>query len=101
MITLGAIPMRLVDALKILELSFDADVHLIKASYKRLALQMHPDQQGSVDDFTELNAAYKLAMAWAMNAPCPHCDHGKVLLVRGVNTLKIPCTFCHGTGKRG
>jgi DnaJ-class molecular chaperone len=94
--------MRLDDALRILDIGYGADVHEVKQAYRKLAMQMHPDTAViPTDEFTSLNDAYKLAVAWAANVPCPHCEQGKVLLVRGITTLKIPCTFCKGTGKRG
>lgn len=94
--------MRLTDALQILDLGFDADVHAVKQAYRTLAFQMHPDTALTPNEqFTLLNDAYRTALAWAQNAPCPYCVRGKVQLVRGISVLDVPCTFCKGTGKRG
>jgi hypothetical protein len=94
--------MRIDDALKVLDLGYAADVHAVKQAYHKLALQMHPDTSVTpMDEFKLLNDAYKMAVAWAANVPCPYCEQGKVLLVRGLSVLKVPCTFCKGSGKRG
>jgi DnaJ-class molecular chaperone len=94
--------MQLIDALRVLDLGFDADVHAVKQAYRTLAFQVHPDTSvTSNEQFALLNDAYRLALAWAQNAPCPHCVKGKVQLVRGISVLNVPCTFCKGSGRRG
>ena len=92
----------LVDSLRILGIGFDAKIEDVKRAYRERAMAMHPDTSSSgAEEFIALNKAYKQAMSYAATAPCDHCEKGKINMVRGFNVLKVPCTFCKGTGLRG
>ena len=45
---------------KILDLDKSADANDIKKAYRRLAIKMHPDKGGAVEDFKKLSEAYEV-----------------------------------------
>jgi hypothetical protein len=49
----------------VLGLTAEATVDEIKAAYRRLAMERHPDRGGDEKEFVELQAAYEEALALA------------------------------------
>lgn len=99
----------------------DADEAAVRARYKELAMQAHPDRGGSSEEFqkvadwrdhalkqvklgqtlaTARSALFKLREA-ARGTPCPRCDGSGVSMERqvGFRTFKTSCTLCQGKGK--
>ena len=72
----------------------------VKARWRELASEHHPDNGGDADRFHECRKAYEQAHALASEPkPCDHCGgSGKISVARGFNQVKLPCNPCDGTG---
>lgn len=72
----------------------------VKAAWKSRVFSLHPDRGGDVNEFIEYRNAYNQALKLAkVDNLCPLCDgKGSVKVLGGWNTLRMPCTLCHGTG---
>ena len=85
----------------ILNLPTTATPTEVKARWRALAIQHHPDHGGDADDFNALRAAYAEAYNAALLTPCPQClGSGERRVPGGFHTLTLPCDVCAGSGKR-
>lgn len=94
--------MGAVTAFEKLGLKSTAAVGEIKAKWKVLASEYHPDHGGDAAIFSELRRAYNEALRIA-SAPrkCSACNGtGKHTESHGFHSIKIPCHFCGGRGKQ-
>lgn len=104
-----------------LGLGAEATEDEIKAAYKRLAKDAHPDRGGSVDQFNDLREAYEAAKlevehgqslsrarmqvdalrTAARGTLCPRCDGSGISASRkvGFRTLNTTCRLCRGKGR--
>lgn len=81
----------------ILGISRDSPPDEVKAVWRELAKEHHPDHGGDGEKFQELHKAYVKALYLSKNAPCPECDGtGKITKQQGFNTLKMACPVCKG-----
>jgi len=88
------------EAFQRLGLQGDATVAAVRAAYRAEVWWAHPDQGGDTDQFQALTQALNIALAHAVQAPCPHCTAGKVRHMHGFSTVEMVCDQCHGTGRR-
>lgn len=74
----------------------------IKAKWRQLASETHPDKGGDPAEFARLRKAYNLAMEEASAPkPCVRCGgRGKVQHVNGWTKVDMPCTDCGGSGEQ-
>ena len=73
----------------------------VKARWRELARQHHPDHGGAIEEFQRLHDAYVRAYAEALTAPCPACGgSGECAVLGGFNTLKLTCAVCVGSGRK-
>lgn len=83
----------------------------IKARYKALMMEHHPDKGGSADEAAKITEAYKTLMdkelvrqatatLEVLGAPCPTCKgKGYTFKQRGLTERKTnPCGLCGGRG---
>lgn len=84
----------------VLGLSHDASPQEVKARWRELAAQHHPDKGGDAEDFHRYQTAYTEAFALASEPkPCANCGgSGKIGVARGFNVTKLMCQECGGTG---
>lgn len=85
---------------KALGLADDATEDAVKAAWRELRTQHHPDHGGDADEFHRLRLAYEDALRQAQ-APimCPKCfGQCYTSITRGINTIKMPCKTCGGQG---
>lgn len=69
----------------------------VKAAWRQLASQHHPDRGGDGDLFDDLHRAYEEAYGLAPN--CANClDEGSVTIWHGFNTISQICPVCRGQG---
>jgi DnaJ-class molecular chaperone len=94
--------MSLLSSFKLLGLDLDARVAAIKDAYKNHAMAKHPDVGGDVQDFTDLNEAYKQCVEYARRVPCGQCGgHGFTDRVGAdLRITRTKCDACQGTGRR-
>lgn len=91
------------DDLKLLGLPADPDVELVKARFRELAHQKHPDKGGDPGEMSELTAAYRrvLSKVELEVRRCKTCHAtGTVKVARGLFHVDIKCPDCKGTGER-
>ena len=73
----------------------------VKARWRELARQHHPDHGGAAEEFQRLHDAYVRAYAEVLTAPCPACGGaGEQTVPGGFHNLKLPCEVCAGSGKK-
>lgn len=74
----------------------------VKARWRELARQRHPDHGGAAAEFARLHDAYVRAYADALTTPCPACCGSGEYAVAcgGFDALKLPCAVCAGSGKK-
>lgn len=68
----------------------------VKAKWRELAAQHHPDKGGDAGEFQRFNKAYKAALSFA-NEPkvCGECQGtGKMTINRGFSVVQITCPKC-------
>lgn len=83
------------DAFTTLGLTGDASLDDIKARWRQLSMEHHPDRGGDPAKFHAARLAYKEAYAEAMARPCQLCNGtGKVWVVRGFSSISMPCQAC-------
>lgn len=90
------------DALQLLGLEPGAMPSAIKARWRQLATQHHPDKPGgNAETFQQYREAYQLALLQSLKpVRCTVCDGaGKVTEGSGFNTIRVRCKTCKGTGK--
>ncbi|MBO0782056.1 MAG: J domain-containing protein [Ktedonobacteraceae bacterium] len=58
------IPQEVVKALRVLDLSSDVSVDVIRQRYRQLVKHDHPDTGGDPEVFKRINAAYRCVIAW-------------------------------------
>lgn len=88
-------------AFKKLGLEPDATEDQIKARWRELASEHHPDRGGDNDKFVEYSIAYKKCLEIARRPkPCPACGgKGEEVKMHGFKAIRTRCRFCNGTGK--
>lgn len=86
---------------EVLGLPVGASVEAIKARWRTLAREHHPDHGGTAENFHRYRAAYNAALADAGKPKtCIPCQgSGRVTRQVGVNTLVMRCDACKGTGR--
>jgi len=89
-------------AFDILGLPSTAKPDEVKAKWKSLASEHHPDKGGDATQFHKMHQAYKQALRIASQPKkCPACGGtGKRKETHGFNTIEISCRFCKGTGEQ-
>lgn len=87
---------------EVLGLAETATPDEVKARWRELASEHHPDNGGEAERFDECRKAYQQAYATAMEPkPCNNCGgDGKITVTRGFNQVKLPCNACDGTGQQ-
>jgi len=79
-----------------LGLSEDANPADIKARYRQLAFERHPDVGGDPIEFAALHESYQLAMAQALTRPCKACDGlGVITTMVGLSPVTRRCKECN------
>lgn len=88
------------NALERLGLPDGATKQEIRAAWRKLASQHHPDHGGDPTVFHELRQAYDEASRRAPDArTCAACNGtGKTKITRGFNVLTMICRYCAGKG---
>lgn len=73
----------------------------VKAQYRTLGFQAHPDRGGSAEEFHLLKQAYDRVLAEQQREKCPVCKGvGKTTQTKGFTTLAVACPACGETGLR-
>lgn len=90
------------EALEVLDFEAQPTLDELKARYKALARELHPDTGGTPANFARLNEAYRLLSIRApAKHPCEICSGtGRAFVHQGFYAIKVRCTACKGTGKR-
>lgn len=72
----------------------------VKARWRSLAAEHHPDRGGDTAVFNEIKHEYDLAMVSAMRPrSCETCHgSGKVEKCQGFSVVIFRCAVCHGKG---
>lgn len=72
----------------------------VKARWRELASEHHPDKGGDAEQFHEYRTAYEKALREASEPkPCDSCyGSGKQTVRRGFAQTKIVCKTCGGSG---
>jgi DnaJ-class molecular chaperone len=85
---------------QVLGLEENATPDEVKARWRTLASEHHPDNGGDAERFDECRKAYEQAHALASEPkPCNACGGvGKITEARGFNQVKITCNACGGSG---
>jgi DnaJ-class molecular chaperone len=78
----------------------------IRAHFRRLAKEHHPDRGGDAVKFDEMRAAFMTALHDAEQEPsCPVCEtcggSGRVTKGSGFYSIKLTCPECGGSGEVG
>ena len=70
----------------------------VRAAYRRMAQQLHPDKGGSVEEFQQLKDVYQKALRLALKSKvCQTCDGaGKICIYHGFHSTKSRCPDCKG-----
>jgi DnaJ-class molecular chaperone len=87
---------------EVLGLTAAASPDEVKARWRTLASEHHPDNGGDAERFDECRKAYQQAYALACEPkPCDNCGGaGKVDVTRGFNQVKLTCSACKGSGQK-
>lgn len=87
---------------EVLGLPEEASADEVKARWRTLASEHHPDNGGDGDKFKECRKAYEQAYAIASEPKvCGSCGGvGKIAVTKGFNQVKLPCNVCHGSGQQ-
>lgn len=74
----------------------------VRAAYRRLRSERHPDKGGDADAFHRLQAEYDEAMVEVRQPKtCGLCaGSGSAYVGTGFSRVKMACVKCHGTGNR-
>lgn len=93
--------MNMAQAFAVLGLQRDATADQIKARWRELASQHHPDREGGDrDKFIEASDAYNKCMSLLERRVCTACKgKGQEAKQHGFKTVRTTCRFCKGTGK--
>lgn len=85
-----------------LGLSPEATEAEVRAKWRELASQHHPDKGGNAENFRRYHTAYEEAMSLAGQPKlCDSCGgSGKVSTSRGFYQLTMVCAICRGSGIR-
>ena len=94
--------MNITKSYALLDLPETATPEQVKAKYRDLTKQHHPDMPaGDAVQFQAVQAAYKKVVAHMRAANCPECrGRGKVLRAKGFSSMHETCKDCGGTGRR-
>lgn len=85
----------------ILNLPTTATPTEVKARWRVLAIQHHPDHGGDALEFQRLHDAYVRAYAEVLTTPCPACGGtGEKTVPGGFLNLKLCCDTCEGSRKK-
>lgn len=86
----------------ILGLEDDASPVEVRARWRELASEHHPDRGGDAALFHSCRQAFEEAMRIAEQPkPCPACHgEGKIGVRRGFNQIMVSCSSCRGSGTR-
>lgn len=89
-----------VSAFETLGLPETATPEEVKARWRELASEHHPDKGGDAEKFDEYRQAYERAYREASEPkPCQPCGgSGKRVVQRGFAQIKLPCEACNGSG---
>lgn len=73
----------------------------VKAKWKSLASQHHPDKGGDAETFQLMREAYSKAIKQASKPKkCPTCNGtGKRTESHGFHSIQISCRHCKGSGE--
>lgn len=85
---------------EVLGLADGASADDVKARWRDLRSEHHPDHGGDADEFHRLRMAYDDALRQAQ-APiqCPGCyGSGKKKVQRGISIIQFDCSMCNGMG---
>ena len=84
----------------VLGLEKTSTVEEIKARWKHLASETHPDKGGDSEEFNKYRQAYTEALAIASEPkPCTHCGgKGKLEVTSGFTVMSVRCNPCNGKG---
>lgn len=90
------------DPFEILELDASSSLEEVKARWKTLASQHHPDRGGDAGVFNCMRQAYQQAVKLAAKPKkCAVCNGtGKRQESHGFNTITMTCQVCYGKGTR-
>jgi DnaJ-class molecular chaperone len=84
-----------------LNLDRDSSPEIVRARWRQLASEHHPDKGGSLPDFLRYQEAYRAALKIVQDDPCPACGGRGVRGVsRGFSSIDIQCDVCGGSKKR-
>ena len=81
-------------------LSGDASADEVKARWRELAGEHHPDRGGDGAEFSRWRKLYRAALDEAEEPlPCSACHgSGRTTVTRGFVSVKMPCEACGGEG---
>lgn len=73
----------------------------VKARWRELASEHHPDKGGDAEVFNEYRQAYEAALHEASQpVQCQACNgKGKRMVQRGFHQVRLPCDDCDGKGQ--
>ena len=86
---------------QVLGLEPSASADEVKAHWRKLASQHHPDRGGDAELFDTLRQAYNQALRDAQTpTKCSECGGtGRIGHSRGFSSIQYYCERCNGTGK--
>jgi len=89
------------DPLKMMSLPADATPADVHARWRVIAIDLHPDKGGSVEDFQKANEIFYQALAFAQQPrTCVICKGmGKTHKMEGFTPIYTDCISCDGSGK--
>jgi DnaJ-class molecular chaperone len=93
---------NITESYKLLGLPETATPDELKAKYRELTKQHHPDMAGgNAVQFQAVQNAYKKVVDHMRAANCEDCrGRGKVLRARGFSSMHETCKACGGSGRR-
>lgn len=73
----------------------------VKARWRQLAKEHHPDAGGTDEEFNKVRAQYEKAYAESIRpSKCTNCDGtGKVAKQNGFHMIRQRCKVCSGRGR--
>ncbi len=94
--------MNITESYKLLGLPTEAAPDDVKAAYRALTKEHHPDMAtGNAVRFQAVQTAYKKVVEHMRAANCETCrGAGFTFKINGFNSMKTGCETCGGSGKR-